>query len=185
MVWIGHLYFFNLVNIHVAKAYDAPSKKRILPELMPRALFWFRWGAMFTFLSGWLLILLHWNRFVVAYPEGGHGVTIAGLWIFLGALLGSIMWFNVWFVIWPRQRQIIRGVRNDQPADPKLGAVAVKASKLNTFLSVPLLFTMAAATHFPQTFGTRWIVSAVILLGLGFLIAWYAIKESGKVKTEV
>ena len=56
ILWIGHLYFFNFVNAHVAKTYDADSKKKVVPELMPRALFWFRWGAMFTWVTGILLL---------------------------------------------------------------------------------------------------------------------------------
>lgn len=56
IVWIGHLYFFNFVNAQVAKTYDADSKKKVVPELMPRALYWFRWGAAYTFLSGTMLL---------------------------------------------------------------------------------------------------------------------------------
>src|SRR3990172_3868652 len=56
IVWIGHLYFFNFVNAHVAKTYDADSKKKVLPELMPRALYWFRWGAIYTWVTGFLLL---------------------------------------------------------------------------------------------------------------------------------
>ena len=56
IMWIGHLYFFNFVNAQVAKAYDPDSKKKILPELMPRALYWFRWGAMYTWISGFFLL---------------------------------------------------------------------------------------------------------------------------------
>lgn len=180
VAWIGHLYFFNLVNAHVAKAYDAASKKRILPELMPRALFWFRWGAMFTWLSGIVLILLNWSRYITP-----AGVSISGLWIFLGTLLGTIMWFNVWFVIWPRQRKIINGVKTDTAVDPGLAKVAGTASKANTWMSVPLLFTMAAATHFPQAIGGTWIIGAVIILAIGFFIAWHAIGQAGKVSTDV
>ena len=56
IIWIGHLYFFNFVNAHLAKTYDADSKKKVVPELMPRALYWFRWGAMYTWLTGILLL---------------------------------------------------------------------------------------------------------------------------------
>src|SRR5215510_10895495 len=56
IMWIGHLYFFNFVNAHVAKTYDADSKKKVVPELMPRALYWFRWGAAWTWLTGFLLL---------------------------------------------------------------------------------------------------------------------------------
>lgn len=71
VVWIGHLYFFNFVNAHVAKTYDADSKKKVVPELMPRALYWFRWGAMYTWVSG---ILLFW----LVYAMGGTIVASEG-----------------------------------------------------------------------------------------------------------
>src|SRR6185295_17075847 len=58
IAWIGHLYFFNFVNAQVAKTYDADSKKKVVPELMPRALYWFRWGAAWTWITGFLLILM-------------------------------------------------------------------------------------------------------------------------------
>jgi uncharacterized membrane protein len=63
VIWIGHLYFFNFVNAELAKTYDAESKKKVLPELMPRALFWFRWGAAYTFLTGLVLLaLVYWAK---------------------------------------------------------------------------------------------------------------------------
>src|SRR5688572_31762143 len=64
IVWIGHLYFFNWVNAHLAKTYDAESKKKVVPELMPRALYFFRWGAIYTWVTGILLLF-------VTYAMGG------------------------------------------------------------------------------------------------------------------
>src|SRR5437762_13855970 len=57
IMWIGHLWFFNFVNAHLAKTYDADSKKKVVPELMPRALYWFRWGAAWTWVTGFLLLI--------------------------------------------------------------------------------------------------------------------------------
>ncbi len=71
VIWIGHLYFFNFVNAQVAKTYDADSKKKVVPELMPRALYWFRWGAMYTWVSG---ILLFW----IVFPMGGNMTAEGG-----------------------------------------------------------------------------------------------------------
>ena len=89
IAWIGHLYFFNFVNAHVAKTYDADSKKKVVPELMPRALYWFRWGAAYTWLTGILLIGLvyHMQKLV----EG------PGLWLGLGVILLA---FFVYDLLW-------------------------------------------------------------------------------------
>lgn len=184
ITWIGHLYFFNWVNSNFAKTLDAEIRKKVVPELMPRALFFFRWGAMFTFLSG--LFLLYWVYMHV--PEGAAGTTralslssSAGRWIMMGALFGTIMWFNVWFIIWPAQKQIIRGIRSGNPAPPALAARATTASKINTYLSAPLIFAMLAAPHgIPAP--------AAFMLGVlaaAFAVVWHLYKIGAKVSTEV
>src|SRR5216684_2869726 len=83
IAWIGHLYFFNFVNAQLAKTYDADSKKKVVPELMPRALYWFRWGAMYTFISGlFLLGLVYMAGNAMGGEMGSHlsgaiGIVIA------------------------------------------------------------------------------------------------------------
>src|SRR5207245_10215836 len=70
VMWIGHLWFFNFVNAQLAKTYDADSRKKVLPELMPRALYWFRWGAAYTFITGILLLfLVYWFGGVMVAPD--------------------------------------------------------------------------------------------------------------------
>ncbi|MDO8527237.1 MAG: urate hydroxylase PuuD [Deltaproteobacteria bacterium] len=181
ITWIGMLYFFNLVNVHFAKLLDAETKKKVVPELMPRALFWFRWGAMFTLLSG--LLIIYWKLWVASsagfWGDGGLFTTTWGQWISFGAILGIIMWFNVWFIIWPAQKKIISWVKNGQ-APAEMAATVKKAattSRVNTYLSVPMLFGMGAASHFPVQ--EHWVMLAVLLIG--FLIAHLAIKYSAKV----
>lgn len=155
IAWIGHLYFFNYVNAHFAKTMDAATKQKVVPELMPRALWWFRWGAMVTFLSGLVIIYLRYF-----YGEGAPGFKSAdglrglmvedrGLWITLGGLFGTIMWFNVWFVIWPRQQKIITAVKKGEKPAGLDGwvKVATSASRMNTYLSGPMLFGMIASGH--------------------------------------
>ncbi len=152
IIWIGHLYFFNFVNANLAKTYDADTKKKVVPELMPRALFFFRWGAMVTFVVGWFYIF--WKLFVASDAgfsgEGGLMTSTWGQWISLGATLGSIMWFNVWFVIWPAQKKIISAVKAGTAPDAALVNKATLASKINTYLSFPMLFCMGAASHPPS-----------------------------------
>src|SRR6266542_3171449 len=87
VMWIGHLWFFNFVNAQVAKTYDADSKKKVVPELMPRALYWFRWGAAYTWITGiFLLGLVYYMGGILVPPDGSMGVG-AGTGIGLGLLV--------------------------------------------------------------------------------------------------
>jgi uncharacterized membrane protein len=83
------------------------------------------------------------------------------------------MWFNVWFIIWPAQQVILRGVRDGVPADPALPKRAALASRINTYLSAPMLFGMLGANH-----GSFSIVTAVIAIALGLVAIWWAYKTS-------
>src|SRR5512146_2701773 len=77
VMWIGHLWFFNFVNAQVAKTYDADSKKKVIPELMPRALYWFRWGAAYTWITGILLLgLVYYMGGAMVDPEGSLGLAV-------------------------------------------------------------------------------------------------------------
>ena len=171
ITWIGLLYFLNLVNVPFAKTLDADAKKKVVPELMPRTLWWFRWSAMVTFLVGWIYVI--WKLYVAtdAGMKGTGGLLTStwGQWISFGGLLGSIMWFNVWFIIWPAQKKIIGWVKAGQAPAEMAGTVkrAFLTSRTNFYLSVPMLFCMGAASHFPS-FNP---VTAVIVLALGFAIA--------------
>jgi uncharacterized membrane protein len=149
IIWIGHLYFFNFVNANFEKTLDAAAKKTVVPQLRPRALWWFRWGAMITMLSGVIYII--WEQFVASsvgfstWFDSGNN-----LWITMGMLFGLVMWFNVWFVIWPNQKIILAGIATgNKPADfDARVATAGKFSRINTYLSVPMLFGMISRQHF-------------------------------------
>src|SRR5499426_2401841 len=107
ITWIGILYYFNFVQTPFFAETEAPVRTGAIQKLMPRALWWFRWGAMVTFLTGLLLyslIFMHtpglgWGPNALFGDESGW--TDRNVWILLGMLFGSIMWFNVWFIIWP------------------------------------------------------------------------------------
>ena len=181
ILWIGMLYFFNWVNGPFAATLDAETKKKVVPQLAPRALFWFRWGAMVTFLVGWLLI--YWKFFVASGAgmsgEGGLMTSTYGQWIMLGGTLGSIMWFNVWFIIWPSQKKIISWIKAAQ-TPPEMAGIAGKAalaSKINVYLSLPMLFCMGAASHLPM-FNLPLVIGAV---AVGFAIAWHLFKVAPNV----
>ena len=176
IIWIGHLYFFNFVNGPFGKTLDADTKKKVVPQLMPRALWWFRWGAMITFLSGWIYIFgkLHLAGAGLT-GEGGLFTSTWGQWILLGALFGTIMWFNVWFIIWPAQKKLIRWTKDGQ-APPEMAGLtrrAFLASRLNTYLSVPLLFFMGAASHFPSF---NW-VTVLIVIAVSVVLVWHLIEK--------
>ena len=176
ITWIGVLYFFNLINAHVTAALQPATRREVVPQLMPRALWWFRWGAMFTFLSGLLLLL--WKYFILGSGftgDAGLFSSSAGLWISMGALFGTIMWFNVWFIIWPAQQKLITWVKEGQtpPEQPQVAKTALYASRTNTFLSVPMLFGMlAGAGHYPSISFFPWFI-VVIAVGVG--VAYYLI----------
>src|SRR5689334_19474513 len=110
ITWIGLLYFFNLVNVPTQGKLDAPTKKAVNPELQPRALWWFRWGAMSTLIFGLALFYLKYQTHEpgakngLMYDPATGDFSERAKWIFGGMILGIIMWFNVWFVIWPKQR---------------------------------------------------------------------------------
>src|SRR5437016_3922079 len=101
ITWIGHLYFFNFVNVPLQGVLDDAGKKAVNPKLMPRALWWFRWGAMVTFLSGLILFTMIYMGANMngVFRDASGAISDRALWIMIGMTLGTIMWFNVWFVI--------------------------------------------------------------------------------------
>ncbi len=179
IIWLGHLYFFNLVNVPFQADLDKELKAKINPKLLLRALYWFRWGAMYTFLFGWVLFFFKYVHQGLLF-DAGH-LSNRASWIMFGGLIGTIMWFNVWFVIWPRQKKILGGLiaGTPHPDAAKLAATAGKASRFNTFASGPLLFAMIVPNNY-----SGWShagMGLVLLVGIGF---WFGpIKRSFKVKT--
>ena len=142
IVWIGMLYFFNLVNAAFLKSLDGPTKNIVIPKLMPAALNWFRHGATVTVLAGIVLYLY-------MYQRGGTGAIALGI----GGLLGIIMMANVHAIIWPNQKRIIAAVTaaaQGTPAPPEMaqwGRTALLASRVNFMLSIPMLLLMGAGSH--------------------------------------
>src|SRR4051795_9530941 len=183
IVWLGHLYFFNLVNVPFQADLDKELKPKVNPKLLLRAFWWFRWGAMYTFLFGLVLFFYKYLYQGLFFNAEGGGVSVRAGWIMFAMLLGLIMWFNVWFVIWPRQKLILGGLAagTPHPDAAKLAATAGKASRFNTYASGPMLFGMIVPNNY-----SGWSHSGMVLaliLGIGF---WFGmIKRSFKVKTTV
>ena len=244
ITWIGLLYFFNFINGHLAATYDADSKKKVVPELMPRALYWFRWGAAWTWFTGVILLyVIFWHGNLsmgetdgnTMFSEGvispvshtlilvtflavflydafyksslGKNTRVATiisfvfigafLWfmscygsfgyraynIHLGAMFGTIMAFNVWFRIWPAQQKIIGAIKNGDTPDSNLVALAGLRSKHNTYMSVPLLWTMInehTVAFSGKLFDCNGLVLLVVI-ALGWHIVFQLYKKSGKI----
>jgi uncharacterized membrane protein len=217
VLWIGLLFFFNWVNTQFAPKLSAEAKKEALPILLPRTLYFFRWGAAFTWVTGILLLglIYHMGGASVMMADGaelgnnhfiGLAVLIASvlvydlLWknmtgmaavgvsfllatgsaylfaevlgyntrtttIHVGALFGTLMAFNVWFRIWPAQRKIIASIAAGEAPDGALAALAGMRSKHNTYMSVPLIYTMLVQ-HNVVMYEYSWMgVAAVIAIG--------------------
>lgn len=187
ITWIGHLYFFNFVNIPLQGALDDAGKKTVNPKLMPRALWWFRWGAMTTFVAGLVLFTMDYMYSpgigfgpTALFMDAGGTIEDRAIWIMFGMLLATIMWFNVWFIIWPAQKKILSG-RAGADQLPALRKRAGLASRTNTFLSAPMLFAMLAPAHYGAINAVTLIVAIVI--GVGAI--YWAIKSSYTVGTSV
>ena len=172
VTWIGLLYYFNFVQGEYFKEADGAAKSDAIQKLVPRALWWFRWGAMVTVLTGLAIMGI----------RGGGG----SLDIYIGALLGLIMFTNVWLIIWPNQKTVIASatqVANGGQALPEAaGALATAglASRTNALFSIPMLYFMGASSHFPHGFNLfAFLVAVLIILALEYNGAYSALKNIG------
>ena len=145
ITWIGLLYYFNFVQVpalaEAASDEGGPGGAGITKYVAPRALWWFRWGAVVTWLSG-AAYLLHLGILVDALLLRGTSLVIG-----VGAWLGTIMLFNVWVLIWPNQKKILGMVEASADEIAKARRVAFLASRTNTMLSVPMLMSMVGMGH--------------------------------------
>ncbi|WP_299617007.1 urate hydroxylase PuuD [Pelagibius sp.] len=146
VMWIGLLWYFNFVQIPNMPNIPDDQKPAIGKVIAPAALWWFRWGAMATIVTG--LILAAFNGYLLeaimlGLTDGVPKHTMIGI----GMWLGTIMWFNVWFVIWPNQQRALGIVEADADTKAKSARTAMLFSRTNTLLSVPMLFAMVAAQN--------------------------------------
>ena len=154
IMWIGHLYYFNFTQIpnapKIAEEHRGPAIGKVIA---PAALFWFRWGAMATLVTG---LALAWNQGYLlqaltfgALDDPSFAVA-KHIFIGIGMWLAIIMWFNVWFIIWPNQQKALnigdKYASLDAPAKAAAAKTAMLFSRTNTFLSVPMLVAMTGAS---------------------------------------
>jgi len=152
VMWIGILWYFNFVQTPTMPKIPDELKGGVSRFIAPAALFWFRWAAMSTIITGIILAALN-GYLLDAYTlDAMDGfINYNFILIGIGMWLGTIMWFNVWFIIWPNQQKAlnINNAFPTLPADQKKAAATTAGmfSRINTMLSIPMLFCMAAASH--------------------------------------
>ena len=145
VMWIGLLWYFNFVQIPNMPNIPDDQKPAIGKVIAPSALWWFRWGAMATMVTG--IILAGMNGYLVEALVLGLSDEGASTPIGIGMWLGLIMWFNVWFVIWPNQRKALGMVEASADEKAASARTAMLFSRTNTMLSIPMLFCMVAAQN--------------------------------------
>ena len=150
VTWIGLLYYFNFIqapSIGEANAdAEGPGPAAITKYVAPRALLWFRWAALVTWLSGALFLFLNGtlgDAFELGLRTGNPYATTIGI----GAWLGTIMLFNVWILIWPNQKKVLGIVEATAEEKARGARIAFLASRTNTMLSIPMLMSMVGAGH--------------------------------------
>ena len=147
IMWIGHLWYFNFTQTPTMPKIPAELRPAVVRFILPEALFWFRWGAMFTL--GFGLVLAYMNGYLLDALRLGIGVHNAKVVaIGFGMWLGAIMWFNVWFIIWPNQQKVMGTVTATPDEVNAARRMAGLTSRVNTMLSIPMLYSMVFAAHF-------------------------------------
>ena len=136
ITWIGLLYYFNFVQIPTMPSVPAELKPGVSKYIAPKALFFFRWGAAFTVLTGLLLAYVQGYLVEALTLQEGFQLIGTGMWLAL------IMAFNVWFIIWPNQKKALGLVEADDATKAASARTAMIASRLNTMLSIPMLYAM-------------------------------------------
>jgi uncharacterized membrane protein len=180
VTWVGLLYYFNVVQVPSFAQFEAASRTEAINKLVPRALWWFRWAAMLTFLSG-LLILAFQEQYSIDYLFR----TAPGISILTGMLLGITMFLNVWLVIWPKQKVVIENARRTAAGEEALpdaaaaGRKALLASRTNTFFSIPMLFFMVFTSHFSFAFIEAGAADGRLVYWIVVLALWGAFEANG------
>jgi len=181
IMWIGHLYYFNFTQGAFMAEADAPAKSGVLTKLLPRALWWFRWGAMWTMVTGVLMFVgyTHMTGAGMGIFQSSWGVSLT-----IGSILGLTMWYNVWFIIWPNQQVVIKSAQQVSTGGAALpeaaasGAKALLASRTNVMFSIPMLFFMGAGSHLglPVSNQSNFLLLIILLTAIWGFLEFNAIK---------
>lgn len=168
IAWIGVLWYINFIQGPYVNALDAAGQTAAKQKLFPKVMWYFRYGALLTFITGVGLIIL--KGFVVRtdYPTDAWKAWFAK--IYPGFLFATVMFLNVWFVIWPRQKKVIAAANGEKiEGIPALARRAFIASRTNTMLSIPMLFYMVAAQNLVLNTTTAdkltvWVIVTTVLV---------------------
>jgi uncharacterized membrane protein len=194
IAWIGLLYYFNFVQVPAFAAYGDEAKARniSIDKLARKALWYFRWAALSTFVTGILITLVTDNYFFDGFGKNSYGLAIS-----LGMLLGIVMLLNVWGVIWRNQKVVLANAANvlaggePDPNAAAAGRRALMASRQNAIFSVAMVFFMVYPQHGPRSFvevsggsmGLFWAVSLILIIVLEVnalgLMPWKAQANKG------
>jgi uncharacterized membrane protein len=175
ITWIGLLYYFNFVQVPAFAAYgdEARARNIAIDKIARKALWWFRWSAASTFVTGILITIITKDYFANNFGKQAGGIAIS-----TGMLLGTIMMLNVWGVIWPKQKIVLANAANvlaggeADPAAAAAGRKALMASRQNTVFSVSMLFFMVYKSHSPAIvvtevasgkMGAYWAIAIIII----------------------
>src|SRR5882757_723711 len=154
IMWMGLLWFFNFVQVPAYAEMDPAARNNAIDKLASRALWWFRWAAVATLVTGILILLFQKNGDKSQLFSGDYMKSVPGMAIATGVLLAITMFLNVWLVIWPNQKKVIANARNVQAggeADPSAAAAgrkALLASRMNAIFSFTMLMFMVGTAHF-------------------------------------
>ncbi len=162
IAWIGILYYFNFIQGGYFKSASPEGLADAKAKLAPNALWWFRWAALFTFVTGIILLV------------GVIQLNLINGYIIMAATLGTIMFLNVWLVIWPNQK-IVLGIDGEQGDAAAAGAKALLASRTNVLFSGPMAFGMLAGPHYGG-YGQEMCIGLYISLAIIVLLELNAIK---------
>jgi uncharacterized membrane protein len=172
VTWVGLLYYLSFIQPRfLSGELGAPARSPVLRGLLPDAMWWVRWAAMFSFLSGWTIVLMKLG-YARASLDMGYMTRIL-----TGAAVGTLMWANVWFLVWPAQRVVVRSAERVAAGGEAIREAAARAdraavaSRVNALLSIPVLFFMASASHLPSFSAgpsalLYWLIAGVLLLAV-------------------
>lgn len=147
VMWIGHLWYFNFTQAPTVPKIPTELRPAVTRFILPEALFWFRWGAMATIVTGLITAYLFGYLLqAIGLGIGAHNKHVTA--IGFGMWLGTIMWFNVWFIIWPNQKKVMGLVAASDDEKKVAARTASLASRLNTLLSIPMLYCMASVHYY-------------------------------------
>ena len=184
ITWIGLLYFFNFVQVPAFAQLDAGARNQALDKLSWRALWWFRYAALATFLFGVLLIGIYAAADTDYFGGENYFATSRGTAISTGMLFGITMFLNVWAVIWRNQKIVIGSVRQQlaggqaDPAQPDAAKRAARASRANTFFSITMLWFMVFAAHYAGLFGDPIKTNNAGIYWLIVVVLWAFVEAS-------